>query len=304
MQQNNEQVQNRGASKDNWWDKLPRAQWGRYQNILTGQNWFEVYRIDENLYAIYEPGQFEEVISYLILGEQRALLFDTGLGIGDIRKVVDQLTDLPVSVLNSHTHYDHIGGNYQFDDLERTYAMNTPFTLKHAQGESHAEVAFAVAEGWIWKPVPAGFDRQLYRVRPFAIAETVIDGSTIDLGGRTLQVLVTPGHAPDAICLLDRKNRLLFTGDTFYLAPLYAHLEGSSFPDYVRTASRLAGFADEVDQIVMSHNVPLASSRYLLEMDRAFQSILQGNEVYLISDGNREYPFGNFSIIVKGEPPN
>jgi hypothetical protein len=113
----NEQVRNRGAGKDHWWNQLPRPEWSAFERIDQDQDWFEVYRIADGVFAIYEPGQFEEVISFLITGEDRALLFDTGLGIGDMKRVVEQLTDLPIVVLNSHTHYDHIGGNYQFDTI-------------------------------------------------------------------------------------------------------------------------------------------------------------------------------------------
>ncbi len=67
--------------------------------------------------AIYEPHQAEETISYLILGKKMALLFDTGMGISDIRKVTGELTQLPIVVLNSHTHNDHVGGNWQFDTV-------------------------------------------------------------------------------------------------------------------------------------------------------------------------------------------
>jgi hypothetical protein len=63
-------------------------------DIEQEQDWFEVYRIEDGIFAIYEPGQFEEVISFLVTGDDRALLFDTGLGIGDIKRVVKQLTDL------------------------------------------------------------------------------------------------------------------------------------------------------------------------------------------------------------------
>jgi glyoxylase-like metal-dependent hydrolase (beta-lactamase superfamily II) len=69
------------------------------------------------VFAIYEPKQFEEVISYLILGERRALLFDTGLGVGKISTVVGRLTPLAVTVVNSHTHFDHVGGNAEFKDI-------------------------------------------------------------------------------------------------------------------------------------------------------------------------------------------
>ena len=116
----NELVQNRGEGKDQWWDNLPRAAWSAFTKVEQSQDWYEVYELQPGLFAIYEPGQFEEVISFLIEGETRALLFDTGLGIGDMRRVVDQLTDLDVVVLNSHTHYDHIGGNNLFDNIYGT----------------------------------------------------------------------------------------------------------------------------------------------------------------------------------------
>ena len=73
----NEQVQNRGAGKDNWWDKLPRPEWAAFERIEQDQEWFEVYLVADGIYAIYEPGQFEEVMSFLILGDDNALLFDT-----------------------------------------------------------------------------------------------------------------------------------------------------------------------------------------------------------------------------------
>jgi len=63
--------------------------------------------------------------------------------------------------------------------------------------------------------LPPGFDAKAYSTRPFQITHWLHDGDKIDLGGRTLQVIGTPGHTPDAIALLDQKNGLLFTGDTF-----------------------------------------------------------------------------------------
>jgi hypothetical protein len=78
--------------KDNWWDNLPRPEWSAFHRIEQEQDWFEVYRIEDGIFAIYESGQFEEVISFLVTGDDRALLFDTGLGIGDIKRVVQQLT--------------------------------------------------------------------------------------------------------------------------------------------------------------------------------------------------------------------
>ena len=115
----NVQILNRGEGKDRWWDALPRAAWSEFQTVDQSQDWFEVYEIRPGVLAIYEPGQFEEVISYLIIGSERSVLFDTGLGIGDMAKLVSELTGDQtlgdIVVVNSHTHYDHVGGNHAFE---------------------------------------------------------------------------------------------------------------------------------------------------------------------------------------------
>lgn len=296
--QDNERVENRGADKDNWFEALPRPEWAQFERTAQPEPWFETYQIDPNIFAIYEPGQFEEVISFLIIGSERALLFDSGLGIGNIRAVVDSLTALEVTVLNSHTHYDHIGGNHQFEQI---LGRDTDFTRSHERGSTRADVAEFLSEGWVWKDLPEGFDAQNFRSQPFEIVTVVNEGFEIDLGDRTLEVLITPGHAPDALCLIDRENRLLFTGDTFYLAPLYTHLEGSDFAAYRQTAARLAALAGSVDRVMTAHNVPVVSSSYLVELGDAFERIVADDLEYELSDGHREYDFGDFSVIVRDE---
>src|ERR1700675_1155537 len=97
-----------------WCRQLPRPEYKALERVPVRSAWFEVYRIRPGVFALYEPHQAEEVISYLIVGSRKALLFDTGMGISSIRAVVRQLTRLPITVLNSHTHYDHVGGNREF----------------------------------------------------------------------------------------------------------------------------------------------------------------------------------------------
>jgi glyoxylase-like metal-dependent hydrolase (beta-lactamase superfamily II) len=293
----NEQVQNRGANKDNWWDSLPRPEWSAFLKIGQSEDWFEVYLIDDDIYAIYEPGQFEEVISFLIIGDDFALMFDTGLGIGNIRHVVDQLTDLDVVVLNSHTHYDHIGGNHLFDTI---YGLDTEYTRQRALGSPPDAVADFLREGWVWKQFPDGFSKSDYQSHAFTIDRIVGEGDRIDIGGRVLEILHTPGHAPDSICLIDRENRILFTGDSFYLAPLYTHIPGGSFDDYAKTAARLSGLASDIDRALTSHNVPVVDASYMTALGTAFADIESGKATdYTISDGLREYRFDGFSVIVK-----
>ncbi|MCP3964684.1 MAG: MBL fold metallo-hydrolase [bacterium] len=296
----NEQVQGRGEGKDQWWDALPRAAWSAFERVEQGQDWFEVYEIRPGVLAIYEPGQFEEVISYLIVGTERALLFDTGLGIGDMRRLTAELTDREVIVINSHTHYDHVGGNHAFETI---YGTDLDYTSEHELGRPHEEVAEFVGEGWIWKQTPEGFSADDYLSRPFTVSHVVEDGQVLALGGVELEVLLTPGHAPDSLCLLDRERRLLFTGDTFYPATLYAHLPGSTFSDYERTAGRLAELADAVDVVLPAHNEPTMPASDLIALRDAFDAMREEGTSFVLTDGSREYDFGRFSILVSDPPP-
>ena len=296
----NQQIVNRGEGKDEWWDALPRAAWSGFRRVEQSQEWFEVYEIRPGVLAIYEPGQFEEVISYLVVGSERALLFDTGLGIGDMRRLVEELTDREIVVLNSHTHYDHVGGNHAF---ERVYGTDLDYTRRHAAGRAPEAVAEFVGPGWIWKPTPEGFSTADYRSLPFTVTDRVEDGQVLSLGDVELEVLLTPGHAPDSLCLLDRDRGLLFTGDTFYPATLYAHLEGASFADYERTAARLGRLAATVEVVLPAHNEPTMPADELVVLRGAFDAMRRGAVRFVRTDGAREYFFGRFSILVPDPPP-
>jgi mRNA-degrading endonuclease YafQ of YafQ-DinJ toxin-antitoxin module len=104
-----------------WCDQPLRSQFLDMKQLVVSGDWFKVYEVGEGVYAIAEPYNYQEVISYLIIGSQKALLFDSGMGMSSISETVKELTNLPVTVLNSHTHYDHIGGNSEFETI---LAMN------------------------------------------------------------------------------------------------------------------------------------------------------------------------------------
>lgn len=280
-----------------WWEKLPRKSWERFEKIPQSQKWFEVYRIQPGIFAIYEPGQWEEVISYLIVGKNKSLLFDTGLGIGDIKKLVSEITPVEPLVINSHTHYDHIGGNYQFQEI---YGMDNEFSQLNSKGSPYEEVKEFVSADWMHGETPKGFVAQQYQIKPYKITKIFKDRDRIDLGDRILEIIFIPGHTPDSICLLDRKNRLLFTGDTFYPAPLYAHFPESNFNQYAETAKLLHKLQSEIDYVIPSHNETLLPSSYLEKLDLAFQSIQNDSAKFKEQkDGVREYLFDGFSILAK-----
>ncbi len=80
------------TDKPEWCRALPRPEYKTLERVPVSDPWFEVYQVVPRVFAIYEPHQAEETISYLIVGEKQALLFDTGMGISDLHKVIAQLT--------------------------------------------------------------------------------------------------------------------------------------------------------------------------------------------------------------------
>jgi glyoxylase-like metal-dependent hydrolase (beta-lactamase superfamily II) len=253
-----------------------------------------VYKIVPGVFAIYEPHQFEEVISYLVLGTQRAVLFDTGMGISNIKAVVEGLTELPVSVVNSHTHNDHVGDNWRFTDV---YGMPTDFTRTNAKG-STADAQAEIAPGQVCGTLPAGFDAKAYRTRAFHISHWLQDGDKINLGDRTLEVISTPGHTPDSIALLDQRNGLLFTGDTFYLGPIYLYRPETDLDAYVSSVKRLAELTPNLRLLLPAHNVPVAQPEYLPRVVDAIQQVRRGQSKPVSRDGQREYMFEDFSFLL------
>src|ERR1700734_1006117 len=182
---------------------LPRPEYKTVERVSISDPWFEVYKPAQGVFAIYEPHQAEETISYLIVGERRALLFDSGMGISDLKKVITQLTKLRIILLNSHTHNDHVGDNWQFSKI---YGMDTDFTRQNAQG-SRLDAQAEIAPDQICGVLPKGFDSKAYATRPWKITARTHDGDPFDLGGRTLEVIATPGHTPDALSLIDPEQR-------------------------------------------------------------------------------------------------
>jgi glyoxylase-like metal-dependent hydrolase (beta-lactamase superfamily II) len=283
------------SSIPDWCRPLPRPEYKRLERVPVSDPWFEVYKPAAGVFAIYEPHQAEEVISYLITGEKRALLFDTGMGISDIKKVTAELTQLPIIVLNSHTHDDHVGGNWQFDAI---YGMDTDFTRNNASG-SREDAQAEIAPDQICGRLPKGFDARAYATRPWKITAYVHDGDHLDLGGRTLELIATPGHTPDAVSLFDRANGFLFTGDTYYPAPIWLFRPETDLDAYASSIRRLAALAPQIRLVLGAHNIPVASPTILPRLVAAFDLVRSGKgPVSQASRGRVIYQVDGISFLM------
>ena len=284
------------VSNPEWCRALPRPEYKTLERASVSDPWFEVYKPAPGVFAIYEPHQAEEVISYLITGSNGALLFDTGMGISDIKKVAEELTKLPILVLNSHTHDDHVGGNWQFDTVR---GMDTDFTRKNALG-SREDAQAEVTPDQICGSLPKGVDAKSYATRPWKISAYTHDGDRFDLGGRTIEVLATPGHTPDAISLIDRANGLLFSGDTYYPAPIWLFRPETDLDAFAASIRRLAALAPQVKLVLGAHNIPVAQPTVLPRLVSAFDLVRAGKVAATPdSPGKVLYKVDGFAFLMR-----
>ncbi|MFN8572881.1 MAG: MBL fold metallo-hydrolase [Gemmatimonadaceae bacterium] len=282
-------------SRPAWCANLPRPVYATLERVNVPTDWFQVYRVGDGVYAIYEPHQFQEVISYLILGSTRALLFDTGLGIGNIRAVVKHLTALPIVVLNSHTHYDHTGGNAAFDSV---LAVNAPYTRENSLGFRHELVKGEVAPEAFCAATPAGFEPSKYAVKKWTPTQLISDNEQIDLGGRRLRVLQVPGHTPDATALLDSTAGYLWTGDSFYEGPIWLFVDETDWAAYARSVDRMAALVPSLTRLFPSHNVATSDPKLLLQLQGAVQEVRSGQAKPTQGNGEQvTFDFGAFSFL-------
>jgi len=233
-----------------------------------GVRWFDDYytieELDAHTIAIGEPRYHQQNYNYLILGEDRAVLFDSGPGIRDIKPVIDSLTNLPVIVTQSHLHYDHVGNHDRFDSLAM---IDLPNLRDRAVG---GQLSLTDSEhlGYI-EDIPAPI---------LKVSEWWTPGNTIDLGGRMLTVIHAPGHTPDSMILFDRERGQLFTGDFLYPGTLFGFLPGSNMSSYLKTAERLSELNAECTALYAAHRfhppgAPQLTCGHIADLERGLRNI-------------------------------
>jgi glyoxylase-like metal-dependent hydrolase (beta-lactamase superfamily II) len=259
---------------------------------MTMNPWFTIDTIDSSTYAISEYGHWEQVHSYLFLGRERAALIDTGLGIAPIEEVVHSLTGLPVDVITTHCHWDHIGGHRAFSGIAvheadrawMEFGIPVPLPVLRKQ---------VMKEPFIVEP-PVSFDIQNYV--PFTGRPTRIlhDGDLIHLGGRDLLVIHTPGHSPGHICLYEAQTGYLVTGDLIYAGTLYANYPSTDPVLFAQSVSRLAALP-HITRLLPGHyrlDLPLDT---LEKTHQAFRSLEAKG---LLHQGAGIQVFDGFSILI------
>lgn len=144
---------------------------------------------------------------HLICGECGALLLDTGYGIGNLKSVIEQLTDKPVSVFNTHWHGDHTGGNSQFENVYM-HEFDIPYWKESLSCEAGRML-----------PVTLAFSQDAVIPLSDKFIRAVHDGMTFHLGGRIETIVHMPGHSAGNCMVIDSKTGILFSGDAILSTP-------------------------------------------------------------------------------------
>ena len=252
------------------------------------------YRISEPLGAVEPRFGIETVNMYLVVGQERAALIDSGMGVGNLRAEIRKITPLPCLVLNTHAHWDHAGANSQFAEC----AIHAAEVAWLAQEQDIGDTRQAMQSARARAVLPPDFDPASYRIHPAQAGRILADNDVIDLGGRTLQVIYTPGHSPGHVAFLDRADGTLFTGDVAYRGPMFICFEGCDPPGFVQSVRRLAALP-EIATLCPGHNDLITDPGWLKQLAIQAEAVVSGQGQGQARQGfiaGREFQFDDFSI--------
>ena len=260
---------------------------------------YKVTPLDPRTWVIEEKTPASQALCYLLCGEAAALLIDTGMPFGNIKKIVDGLTSLPVTVVNTHAHVDHIGSNHRFDEIYYHEADQSVFAL-HTDPQYIAELmTYALPRA---ARLAAPIIKRLMKVNTAGHYKYVQDGHIFHLGGRDVEVIHTPGHSPGCVCLLDRAARMLFTGDTLCEWGILLDLAGCCSPEtYLASVRRIKALSPAFDRNLPGHHGWPVDKGCIDEYEACAAGILDGSAEIVNGSNNRQAKYGRILIMLPPE---
>ncbi len=264
----------------------------------------KITEIADKLYHIYDS---LDVFYSLIVGTEYALIIDSGYGFGNVYETVRSLTDLPIRIINTHGHIDHIQGNVHFKEV-LIHKDDFEIYRKHSSLIMKAGLYMNVKS--ILPPDQKGLLKYLKPITKKLKA--ISDGEIIELGNREVEVIHTPGHTKGSVCILDKKTRTLISGDSFSSHIWLCLNESTSISEYIKTVEKVISRSSDFNEIISSHSLARFKPTILpkikhcaenisIEKSRSYMAALAG-ESLIYKEGfeevTRRYGFKNFNQFI------
>ena len=199
---------------------------------------YQVIQINKNSWRVENNG----VRFFVLTGSERALLVDSGRDIDNAREIAESLTNLPLSLINTHADGDHVAGNEKF----ASFYMHPEEEPNYRRGGQTGTIL------------------------------PVQEGDVLDLGGHALEIIHLPGHTPGSIALLDATNRVLISGDPIQDGRIFMCGAFRNMEDYVRSIEHLRNWTERFDEIWPSHASFPVSPELIEKLHDGAQEILAG----------------------------
>lgn len=249
-------------------------------------DWFTINEIDKDTYVISEYRHWEETHCYLLNGTKRSLLIDTGLGICNISEVISELTDKPVTAIATHIHWDHIGGHKYYPDF---YAHEAELDWLNGGFPQPLET---IKEYVVDRcELPTDFQINEYKFFQGKPTKILHGGEHIDLGGRMVAVIHTPGHAPGHMCFWEANTGYLFTGDLVYKDTLTAWFPSTDPKAYLKSLETVSELPAK--RVFPAHHSLDIQPEILARMRKAFRELKANGKLH---HGSGTFDYGDWSV--------
>lgn len=249
-------------------------------------DWFTINEIDKDTYVISEYRHWEETHCYLLNGTKRSLLIDTGLGICNISEVISELTDKPVTAIATHIHWDHIGGHKYYPDF---YAHEAELDWLNGGFPQPLET---IKEYVVDRcELPIDFQINEYKFFQGKPTKILHGGEHIDLGGRMVAVIHTPGHAPGHMCFWEANTGYLFTGDLVYKDTLTAWFPSTDPKAYLKSLETVSELPAK--RVFPAHHSLDIQPELLTRMRKAFRELKVNGKLH---HGSGTFDYGDWSV--------
>ena len=252
------------------------------ENKTTADNYYKIEKLFDKIYRI---SSLEGTFLFLFLGDRKALLLDTGYGFGDLKGAVREITDLPLIIVNSHGHLDHVCGNFQFNEEIYIHSKDMELCKSHNSTESRQKIVKGArnlmdfTSGEERNALPEDFSDADYIRQGYGNLVPLEAGQVFDLGEVTIAVHELPGHTAGSVGLEYREEGILFPTDAINPLVFLFLPESTDLATYKESLQKANGL--DIKYIVFSHSPKIASKSILEDFIECANYV----------DYNRGFPF-------------